>query len=79
MCFYFERNDNSFCSKEGDLVLLEQQVFLQNLFSVQKTISFILFPLPKKKKKLKRRRLKKRKKDRKRDEKEAEFPSIFSS
>ena len=54
-------------------------MFLQKWISAKKAISSILFPLPKKKKKLKKRRLKKRKKDRKRDEKEAEFPSIFSS
>ena len=45
--------------------LREQQVFLQKWISALGTISFILFPLPKKKKKLKKRRAFKRKEERK--------------
>ena len=33
MQFYLELNDKRFCPKENNLVLLEQHVFLQNLFA----------------------------------------------
>ena len=65
MRFYFERNDNSFCSKDDKLVLLRQQVFLQISFSVFGALIFILpishFLSPK----LKGRRVFRKKKDRK--------------
>ena len=65
MRFYFELNDKCFCSKEGDLVLLEQNLFLQNLFSAIGAHIFIVpifhFLSPK----LKGRRIKRKKKDRK--------------
>ena len=46
MRFYVEQNDKRFCSKGSKWGLLEQQVFLQNLFSALGTISFILSSLP---------------------------------
>ena len=62
MRFYFGQNDNSFCSKEGNLVLLEQNLFLQISFSVIGAHIFILPIFQFLSQKLKGRRIKRKKK-----------------